>query len=91
VVAFSPAAVLKVLPAFDPCQNFSESETKKWVVEQKKRFTQDDSMPTRDRQVDRIITTVRTLDLTQVAPSPSQRQELEQLLEAILQGLRNYN
>lgn len=70
-------------------QNLSEEATKKWVIEQKKRFVKDDPIShNQDKKVDRIIANFRALDFEQVTFSLEQRQELEQLLNKKLQQLK---
>ncbi len=70
-------------------QNLSEEATKKWVIEQKKRFVKDDPLShSQDKKVDRFIAIFRALDFEQVAFSSEQRQELEQLLSKKLQQLK---
>ncbi|MBD2309917.1 ParB N-terminal domain-containing protein [Chroococcidiopsis sp. FACHB-1243] len=68
-------------------QNLSEAETKKWVKQQKQRFTGDKLVSqARNKQGDRAIASLRNLDL-QMLFSPEQRQELEALLRSKLKQL----
>ena len=77
------AAGIKVVTT----QNLSEAETKKWVKQQKQRFTGDKLVSlARNKQGDRAIASLRNLDL-QMLFSPEQRHELEALLRSKLKQL----
>lgn len=82
VVKIREQGVQKVLT-----ENLSTAATQQWVMQQKLHFVKPDSLM-RDKQVDRILTTVRAIDISNITAPPEQLQELEQALATILQQLK---
>ena len=68
-------------------ENLSTSATQQWVMQQKLNCFKPPSLM-RDKQVDRILTTVRAIDLSNTTAPPEQLQELQQALETILHQLK---
>lgn len=68
-------------------ENLSTSATQQWVMQQKLNFFNPPSL-IRDKQVDRILTTVRAIDISNTTAPPEQLQELQQALETILHQLK---
>ncbi len=72
-------------------QNLSTTQTQAWVAQQKQKHIESvevaHSVP-RDRQVERLLTTVKKLDLTATGASTEQLQDLQQALEAMLMQVK---
>jgi len=73
-------------------QNLSTTQTQQWVTQQKSQYIQHSTSAIRDKQVDRFLSSIQKLDLTNVEASSEQLQELQQTLEdklVVLQKLLN--
>lgn len=67
--------------------NFSTAQAQQWVAQQKAQHGEAVELPTaapRDQQVDRILTSVQRVDLSQTAASIDQLKELQKALETAL-------
>ena len=69
-------------------QNWSTTQTQQWVTQQKIRYVQQPPLTTRDKQVDRVLSNIQKLDLTEVTPSSEQLRELQTSLEAKLEHIK---
>lgn len=69
-------------------QNLSTTQTQRWVAQQKLQDAQSSTPITRDKQIDRFLSNIQKLDLTDVEASPEQLQELQQMLEDRLEYVK---
>ena len=69
-------------------QNWSTTQTQQWVTQQKTRYVQQAPSTTRDKQVDRVLSNIQKLDLTEVTASSEQLRELQTSLEAKLEHVK---
>lgn len=69
-------------------QNLSTAQTQQWVTQQKSQDTQSSTSATRDKQVDRFLSSIQRLDLTNMEASPEQLRELQQMLEDRLEYVK---
>nr|WP_242042530.1 ParB/RepB/Spo0J family partition protein [Leptolyngbya sp. FACHB-541] len=69
-------------------QNLSTTQTQRWVAQQKLQDAQSSTPVIRDKQVDRFLSNIQKLDLTDVEASPGQLQELQQMLEDRLEYVK---
>lgn len=65
-------------------QSLSTVQTQEWVTQQRTRHIKLSEAPSRDKQVDRLLTTVQRLDLTNPDVSLEQLHDLQQAFEAAL-------
>ena len=68
-------------------ENFSTTQMQQWVSQQKIRYVQAveaSASASRDKQVDRFLTSVQKINLNQTTASVDQLKELEQVLETAL-------
>jgi ParB family transcriptional regulator, chromosome partitioning protein len=65
-------------------QNLSTVQTQEWVTQQRTKHVKSSEAPSRDKQVDRLLTSVQRLDLTNPDVSLEQLHDLQQTLEAAL-------
>lgn len=69
-------------------ENLSTTATQQWVMHQKLLYSKSASL-TRDKRVERILASVRAIDLSNITAPPEQLQELQQALETILHQLKH--
>ena len=69
-------------------QNFSILQTKQWVIKHEAQYTQISKSTSRDKQVDRFLSSVQKLDLATTEATPEQLLELQQTLENKLDHLK---
>lgn len=69
-------------------QNLSTTQTQQWVAQQKAQYIQPSTPGTRDKEVDRLLSSVQKLDLINTKASPEQLRELQQTLENTLQHVK---
>ncbi|MBD3887317.1 ParB N-terminal domain-containing protein [Phormidium tenue FACHB-886] len=69
-------------------QNFSTAQTQQWVNEQKLQYIQPSVSTTRDKQVDRFLSSAQKLELSSGSVSPEQLRELQQTLEDTLERVK---
>ncbi len=69
-------------------QNLSAAQTQQWLAQQKAQYVKSSTPTARDKQVDRLLTTVQKVDLTNTQASLEQLQELQQTLENALQQVK---
>ena len=72
-------------------ENFSTAQMQQWVSQQKSQHENAGEAPvsaTRDKQVDRLLTSVQKVDLSQTTASIDQLKELQQVLEAALMQVK---
>jgi ParB family transcriptional regulator, chromosome partitioning protein len=65
-------------------QSLSTVQTQEWVTQQRTKHIKSSEAPSRDKQVDRLLTTVQRLDLLNPDVSLEQLHDLQQALEAAL-------
>lgn len=82
VVKICEQGIQKVL-----AENLSTSATQQWVMQQKLLYSKSASL-TRDKRVERILASVRAIDISNITAPPEQLQELQQALETILHQLK---
>lgn len=68
-------------------ENLSTASTQQWVMQQKLLYSKSSSSA-RDRRIERVLTSVRAIDLSNLTAPPEQLQELQQALETILYQLK---
>jgi len=68
-------------------ENLSTAATQQWVAQQKADYLKPPTSNVRDKQVERLLTIVQEVDLSNVS-LPEQRQELKQALETLLKQLQ---
>lgn len=68
-------------------EGLSVQNTRTWVANQLKAQQPEESEPQRDKQVDRVIQSIKDFSLEDANPSPDQLEELEQLLKQVLQTI----
>lgn len=70
-------------------QNLSTAQTKQWVISQEAQYIQPFTSVSRDKQIDRFLTTVQKLDLASTKATPEQLLELQQTLEDKIEHLKH--
>ncbi|HEY9665057.1 MAG TPA: hypothetical protein V6C65_41985, partial [Allocoleopsis sp.] len=71
-------------------QNLSTTQTQQWVAQQKSQYVQQPSKEiTRDKYVDRLLSTVQKLDLKSTKAPLEQLQELQATLESTLEAVKH--
>lgn len=70
-------------------RNFSTTQTQQWVIQQKAQYVQQDpKLTSRDKQVDRFLSSIQTFDLSSIDASREQLRELQQMLEDKLEHVK---
>lgn len=62
-------------------RNLSTAQTQQWVAQQRSKGMQPSTSATRDKELDRFLSSIQKLDLTSVEASQEQLRELQQMLE----------
>ena len=71
-------------------QNLSTTQTQQWVAQQKSQYVQQPSKEiTRDKHVDRLLSTVQKIDLKSTKAPLEQLQELQATLESTLETVKH--
>lgn len=69
-------------------ENFSTAQTQQWVTQQKAQYIKISKPISRDKQVDRFLSSIQTLDLTSTEATSEQLLKLQQILENKLEYLK---
>lgn len=70
-------------------QNFSTTQTQQWVNEQKLQYRQPSVLTTRNKQIDRFLSSAQKLELSSTAVPSEQLRELQQTLEDTLERVKH--
>lgn len=69
-------------------ENFSSTRTRQWVDQQKAQYRKGSESISRDKQIDRVLSSVKKLDVKTATTSQEQLWELQQILEIKLQQIK---